>query len=270
MDWLAGILGLILDMDGVLWRGDEPLLDIPGFFNEAESMGLKVTLATNNATKSVPQYLERFAHFGATLHPDQIVNSPMAAAYYLRARFPNGGPIYIVGESGLHDTLAGLGFTHAEEGVLAVVAGLDRHATYAKLSKASQLVRSGVQFVGTNPDKTFPAPHGLIPGSGSILAFIEAATDVQPLIMGKPEPFMFNLAITRMGFNACETLAIGDRLDTDILGGQKAGCRTAVVLSGVSTQQDVADWSPTPDLVLDNLSDLLPRIQHARQEAARP
>jgi 4-nitrophenyl phosphatase len=264
MDWLANIRGLILDMDGVLWRGDEALLDMPAFFAQAEALGLKVTLATNNATRSVPQYLEKLSRYGAALHPDQVVNSPMAAAYYLSRKHPNGGNVFVVGESGLHDTLAEKGFLHAEENVLAVVAGLDRHITYTKLSKAASLIRSGVEFVGTNPDKTFPSPSGLTPGAGSVLAFIEAASDVSPVIAGKPEPFMFDLAIARMRLEPSETLAVGDRLDTDILGGQKAGCRTAAVLSGVSSLEEINAWSPPPDLVLEDLSGLLPRIQQAR------
>jgi len=265
--WLHLIRGIILDMDGVLWRGDEPLLDLPAFFHEAGELDLKVVLATNNATRSVSQYLEKLGRYGAQLEPQQIVNSSMSAAFYLAGKHHSGGPVYIVGEPGLHDTLAEKGFYHAEENVLAVVAGLDRHLSYPKLSKACQLIRAGAKFVGTNPDVTYPSPHGLTPGAGSILAFIEAGSGVKPLITGKPEAFMFNLAISRLGSDHQTTLAVGDRLDTDILGGQRAGCRTAAVLSGVSTAQEIAAWSPSPDLVLDNLASLLPQIRAARQGA---
>lgn len=252
-------------MDGVLWRGDEPLLDMPAFFRGAEEIGIKVVLATNNATRSVPQYLEKLRRYGAELQPDQIVNSPMSAAFYLGKKYSTGGPVFVVGESGIHDTLAEKGFYHAEEGVLAVVAGLDRHITYTKLSKACQLIRDGVEFVGTNPDVTFPSPHGLTPGAGAVLAFIEAGSGVKPLITGKPEAFMFELAIARLGTTSATTLAVGDRLDTDILGGQRAGCRTAAVLSGVATTEDIAAWAPAPDLVLNNLAELLPQIRQSRQ-----
>ena len=268
--WLRDIHGLILDMDGVLWRGDEPLLDMPAFFHEAEGMGLSVALATNNATRSVSQYLEKISRYGAVLRPDQIVNSPMSSAYYLAQKYPSGGPVYIVGESGLHDTLAEKGFFHAEENVLAVIAGLDRHITYPKLSKACTLIRGGVEFIGTNPDLTFPSPNGLTPGAGSVLAFIEAGSGVKPLITGKPEPFMFDLAMGLLGTTPDTTLAVGDRLDTDILGGQRAGCKTAVVLSGVATLSEIEAWSPAPDLVIDNLADLLPLIRRAAHPSASP
>jgi 4-nitrophenyl phosphatase len=264
-DWLTSIRGLILDMDGVLWRDDEALLDLPFFFREAENLGLKVAMATNNATRSVPQYLEKFHTFGAVLSPDQIVNSAMAVAFYLRRKYSGGGHVFIVGEAGLHDTMAELGFPHADHDVVAVVAGQDRHLSYPKLTRAVQFIRSGVEFIGTNPDKTFPSPQGLVPGAGAVLAYIEAASGVIPLIAGKPEPFMFDLAISRLGTTLETTLAVGDRMETDILGGQRAGCRTAAVLSGVSTQAEIDAWSPAPDLVLDRLSSLLPLIVKTRQ-----
>ncbi len=255
-------------MDGVIWRGDEPLLDMPAFFQESAEMGIKVVLATNNATRSVAQYLEKLRRYGAELHADQIVNSPMSSAFYLARKYPAGGPVYVVGESGILDTLAEKGFYHADENVLAVVAGLDRHISYPKLSKACHLIREGAEFVGTNPDVTFPSPHGLTPGAGAILAFIEAASGVKPLITGKPEAFMFEMAISLLGTTIATTLAVGDRLDTDILGGQRAGCRTAAVLSGVSTPDDITAWTPSPDLILNNLAELLPLIRLARQNVS--
>ncbi len=250
------IKGLILDMDGVLWRGDQPLLDMQAFFASMDSFGIQVILATNNATKSVSQYQEKLRQFGVSLPANHIVNSAMSAAYYLKNKYPSGGPVFVVGESGLVTTLEDWGFHLAENDVLAVVAGLDRTITYAKLSSAAQLIRSGVEFIGTNPDLTFPSPNGLTPGAGSVLAFIEAGSGVKPIITGKPEPFMFDLALQRMGLAPDQVLAIGDRLDTDILGGQRAGCRTGVVLTGVATLTEIQSWSPQPDLVLENLADL--------------
>jgi len=258
---LSQIKGLILDMDGVLWLGSQPLLDLQAFFSTMDAQGRKVILATNNATKSVSQYQEKLHRYGVTLPAEQIVNSAMSAAFYLKQKHPQGGSVFVVGEDGLADTLRDWGFPSSEENVVAVVAGLDRTLTYTKLSKAVRLIRDGVEFVGTNPDLTFPSPEGLTPGAGSVLAFIEAGSGVKPVITGKPQPFMFNLALERMGLAADEVLTVGDRLDTDILGGQRAGCRTAVVLSGVTTRAEAGAWSPAPDLVIENLSDLIDLIQ---------
>lgn len=256
-EFLAKIQGLIIDMDGVLWRDQAPLLDIPAFFDQSKEIGLSVVLATNNSTKTVDQYIEKLEHFGALVYPEQIVNSSMAAADYLKHLHPQGGPVFVVGESGLIDSLAAEGFYQAEENVLAVVAGLDRQITYSKLNKASRIIREGSAFIGTNPDRTFPTPSGLTPGSGSVLAFIEAASGVSPKIMGKPERYMFDVALRRLNLSPNAVLTIGDRMDTDIQGGQRAGCRTAAVLSGVSTLTEVQNWRPQPDLILDNLADLI-------------
>jgi len=106
-------------------------------------------------------------------------------------------------------------------------------------------------------DRTFPTPQGLVPGAGAILALLETATDVKPILGGKPSPAMMNLAMQRLGTTPQETLEVGDRLDTDILGGTNAGCRTALVLSGVSTRRDLEAWAPKPDLVAENLAQLV-------------
>jgi 4-nitrophenyl phosphatase len=260
--WLSAIRGLILDMDGVLWRDNEAQIDMPDFFKKAEDRGLQVVLATNNATRSVAQYQEKLRGFGVELRPAQIVNSAMAVCYYLQLKYPQGGPVYIVGEDGLRTTLSESGFIHTEENVLAVVASIDHHLSYGKLSHASRLIRDGAEFIGTNPDRTFPTPAGLTPGSGAVLAFLEAASGVKPHIAGKPEAFMFDLALKRMGLERTQVLTVGDRLETDILGGQRAGCRTAAVLTGVSTLVEINAWKPAVDLVLENLAQLIPLMDN--------
>ncbi len=159
---------------------------------------------------------------------------PMFAAHYLQRRYPTGGPVFAVGETGMIDTLAKFGFYQDNQDVLAVVAGLDRQVTYDKLARATILIRSGAMFIGTNADRTLPMPEGLLPGAGAILAALETATDVQPVVVGKPEPEIYLFALERLKTSPAETLIVGDRLDTDITGAQKIGCHTALLLSGVS------------------------------------
>ena len=171
-DKFPQVKGVIFDMDGVLWRDNTPLLDLKNFFDTLAVNGYKFVLATNNATRNTAQYLEKLLMFGVHLTPQQIINSPMATAYYLKKRFPQGGPVYIVGENGLVSTLAEKGFYQAEQNVLAVVAGLDLHITYEKLRIATLLIRNGAPFIGTNPDKTYPSPDGLVPGAGLSLIHI--------------------------------------------------------------------------------------------------
>ncbi len=252
------ISALILDMDGVLWRDEQPIGELPAIFSRMARCGYRLVLATNNATRSVEQYLAKLAGFGVRLEPWQIINSSLAAAEYLHHLYPNGGSVYIVGEDGLHQALSEFGFYLSDEkNVLAVVAGMDRSLTYEKLRKATLLIRSGAVFIATNPDRTFPTTEGLVPGAGSIVAAIEAATDVSPTIIGKPEPEMYRVALARLKSSPSETLVVGDRLETDIAGAQALGCRTALVLSGVTTKADARRWRPEPDFIVDDLSALL-------------
>ncbi len=251
------IRGLILDLDGVLWRDETPIINAPAVFEKIRTSGLRLILATNNATRTMEQYLEKLARFGVVVDSSEIINSAMAVAFLLSQRFPDGGPVYIVGEDGVRAALEEKGFYDAEKDVKAVVAGWDRQITFDKLTRATLLIRAGAPFYGTNPDRTFPTPQGLIPGAGAILAAIEAATDVKPILGGKPSPAMMDLAMQRLQTDPAETLAIGDRLETDILGGANAGCRTALVLSGVSTLKDLEKFQPKPDLVAEDLAHLI-------------
>jgi 4-nitrophenyl phosphatase len=259
MSFNPTIRALILDMDGVLWRDQEPIGNLPAIFDRITALGLRVILATNNATRSVASYLEKLAGFGVTLEPWQIITSSQATAQYLETQHPEGGYVFVVGEAGLIEALREKGFSPATNGqtVHTVVAGMDRHLSYDKLAQAALLIRGGATFVGTNPDRSFPTPVGLVPGAGSILALLETATDVSPIVVGKPGPIMYQQALDRLGTAPEETLAVGDRLETDILGGQNTQCKTALVLSGVATRAQAHAWHPAPDLIAENLSAVL-------------
>lgn len=258
----GSITSLILDMDGVLWRGDQPIGDLPGVFNKMQHRGLKVVLATNNATLTVSQYQEKLLRFGVVVEEWQVVNSPLTAAYYLKQRYPQGGSVYVVGEHGLVETLEQSGYPQLQTNgtPLAVIAGMDRNLTYDKLKLAMQYIRQGALFIGTNPDRTFPIPDGLAPGAGAILAALEAATDVKPIIMGKPQPEMYRVALDRLESQASETLVVGDRIETDIAGGQALGCPTALVLSGVTSEAQALAWSPPPSLIALDLDHVIEHL----------
>lgn len=254
------IQGLIIDMDGVLWRGDEPIGDLPAIFSAIEDKGLQFILATNNATRSVEQFQQKLSGFGVEITPQQVINSSIATGIYLQQRFPQGGRVFVIGEKGLIDTLVAYGFEQTEGQPLAVVAGMDRSINYAKLARATLLIRAGTPFIGTNPDRTFPIPEGLVPGAGSILAALEAASDCQPVIIGKPSPEMYQAALRRMGIQAQNTLVVGDRLETDMAGAQALGCPTAVVLTGVATLQEAQSWKPPVDWILKDLAAVVARL----------
>jgi 4-nitrophenyl phosphatase len=253
---------MILDMDGVLWKDRESIGHLPSIFARLKEKNFQVILATNNATRTPDQYIEKLAGFGVKLDLWRVINSAAATAFRLKKDYPLGGPVYVIGEEGLVKALSSQGFSAvgANENPIAVVAGLDRKITYDKLKMGTRLIRTGLPFYGTNPDRTFPTPDGLIPGAGSILAALQAATDVLPIIAGKPSPDMYYMALDLLQLPARQTIAVGDRLDTDILGGQRAGCQTGLVLSGVTMATDLESWEPKPDFVANDLRELIEMI----------
>ncbi len=256
------IRGMILDGDGVLWKDTAPIGDLARIFGRMQAAGLKVLLATNNATLTVDQYLKKIAGFGVALEPWQVVTSAHGTAAALLKELPAKGRVFVVGETGVIAALCEAGFTTVtdpddKEPVEAVVAGMDRGFDYAKLRRAMAHIRAGARYYGTNPDKTFPTPEGLVPGAGAILAALDAAGGVEPIIIGKPSPYMFQLCAERAKLDVKDMLVVGDRLETDIAGGQGVGARTALVLSGVSSQEQAAQWRPQPDLIAPDLAALV-------------
>ena len=139
----------------------------------------------------------------------------------------------------------------------AVVLGIDRQINYNKMREATLLVRRGIPFYVTNPDKTFPTPRGEIPGAGAWASVIVTATGVEPIYAGKPAPALLELARERLGTAKEETLVVGDRLETDIAGGQAAGCPVALVLSGVSTREAGEAWRPEIEVMAEDLGALV-------------
>jgi 4-nitrophenyl phosphatase len=195
------------------------------------------------------------------VEPWQVVTSSQAAAHAMAQTFPPGTKVFMIGEDGLRIPLEERGFEILSEeeaaGAQAVVMGLDRGVNFEKMVEATLLVRGGVPFYGTNTDKTFPTPRGQIPGAGAWMAVITTATDVEPIVAGKPFPFLMELALEKLGTRPEETLVVGDRLETDIAAGQGVGCPTALVLSGVSTREQAEKWTPKIDFTVEDLATLI-------------
>lgn len=249
---------VVTDMDGVLWRGDEALPGLVELFTFLEARKVPVVLATNNSRRAPVDYIAKLAKMGvAGILPQQIITSGTATIDYLQQQYPPGTPVYIIGGQGLHDLAHQSGFIVSEEAVRAVIVGIDVELTYAKLRRACLLIRQGAQFIGTNGDVTFPDPDGLVPGAGSILALLQAATDVQPVVIGKPEPAMFQTALRLLNTPASSTLMIGDRINTDILGAKQCGLQTALVLTGVSDGEEMGQDVSQPDGVFSGLPALI-------------
>jgi 4-nitrophenyl phosphatase len=258
---ISNLKGIILDMDGVLWRGTDPIGNLPEIFGAIDGFGLRVVMATNNATSSPQQFVKKLEEYGVIVESWQVITSGMATAYNLKGQFPDGGDVFVVGEQALIDIMANEGFNHGGENPIAVVAALDRTITYEKLTEATLLIRRGVPFFGTNPDLSYPIPEGEAPGAGAILAALEATTGVSPTIIGKPKPILYEVALERLGTSPQSTLVVGDRLETDILSAQDGGFPCALVLSGVTTLNSAKKWRPPPDFITANLTSLLESIR---------
>ena len=173
-----------------------------------------------------------------------------------------GKAVFVIGENGIVSALRAKGFTpitdpNDETCPVAVISSWDRQLTFQKLRRATLHVRSGVPLYATNADRSFPTPDGLIPGAGSILAALETATDVKATVIGKPSPFMMVIAMERMGLTKDDVLVVGDKLETDIAGGQAVKARTALVLSGVATLEQAKAWKPKPDLIAKDLDEIV-------------
>jgi 4-nitrophenyl phosphatase len=255
----ASLRGLLIDLDGVVYTGREPIAGAAGFLAEARQRGLKFLLVTNNSTTSPELVAERLKTMRIEVAPSEILTSAQAAVGYVRAHAQPGARVRIVGEAGLRQAAEEEGLSVVEDSESAsewVIAGLDRAFTYEKLTSATRAIMSGARFVATNADALLPVEGGqVMPGAGTMIAAIQTATAVEPVIVGKPEAGLFEHGLRRLGGLPPEQVAmIGDRLDTDVVGGRRAGLRTILVLSGVTTHAEALAADPAPDAVAENLA----------------
>jgi 4-nitrophenyl phosphatase len=257
MQRLAPIRALIIDMDGVLYRGDTPLEGLEAFFAFLCAHEIRFQLVTNNSSATPSMYVDKMARMGVQVTEGDILTSSLATADYLSANYPRGSQVYAIGEEGLKDALQGAGFRLGQREPSAVVVGFDRDLTYAKLSVACLLIRAGVPFIATNPDITLPVPEGQVPGTGATLAALAAATEIQPTMIGKPEPALMRQAMQRMGATVETTAAIGDRPETDIRSARRAGLLSILALSGATDLERLATFDVQPDLVVRDIRALV-------------
>ena len=256
------IRAVISDMDGVLWRGSQALPGMTELFDLLFERELDFVLATNNSSRTQGDYVDKLASMGvAGIQPRHIVTSGTATVSFLKSRYSAGTRMHVVGGDGLKRMLTKVGYLLVDECAEVVVCGIDTNLTYDKAKAATLLIRAGARFIGTNPDTSFPAPEGLVPGAGSIIALIAAASGQSPTIIGKPERAMFDAALRQLGACPDETLMIGDRIGTDIAGAQALGIKTALVMTGVETNESLRESTIKPDMVFAGLPELIEMLK---------
>lgn len=253
---LRTIRALIIDVDGVLWRGKQMCPGVPAFFDFLRAQEIAFVIGTNNSARPASDVLDRLKNLGVPIEERQVLTSAEATALYLPRLAPTAKRVFVVGGEGLANALTRAGYELVEQDADAVVAGIDPTFTYDKLRRGAREIRRGAIFVGTNGDKTIPVGDEIQPGAGAIIAALQAATDVVPILIGKPERAMFDIAIEQMSATRETTAALGDRLDTDIEGAQHAGLKAILVMTGVTTPETLAQSSIQPDLFFENLDAL--------------
>lgn len=255
MTQLADIKHLVIDMDGVLYRGDEALPCLQEFIAFLRRRPIGFMLATNNSTLSPKQYAAKMAKLGVEIAPSEILTSGTATAHYLARLYPLGTRVHVFGEDSVREAMVEEGFVLADEDAAVVVATMDKSVTFDKLKRAVLLIRRGAAYYATNLDPTRPTEEGLVPGTGAMVAAISTGAEQQPIAIGKPEPTMYQLAMSQMGATPETTAALGDRLDTDILGGERAGLTTILVLSGSTPRAEAEAWGP--NYIFADIAELL-------------
>lgn len=249
---------VIFDLDGVVYRGDQPIPGASELVSRLHRDGVLVRFATNNSTATRADYAARLEQMGIETEIEEIVTSVSATVEYLRRHEPAVQQVLAVGERGVVDELAAAGYSvtpasraappNYAGGPLsarhdAVVAGLDRSFTFLCLAVAVAAIRAGARFVATNADLHFPTPEGMLPGAGAVVAAIAASSGVQPTVIGKPAPGMFIAILEAAGVSPERALVVGDNPDSDILAARRAGIRSVLVLTGV-TQPSAARSLP--------------------------
>jgi arabinose operon protein AraL len=262
--------GFIFDLDGTVYLGESALPNAVSAISTLRERGKQVLFVSNKPLQPRQVYAEKLTHLGIPAGPEDVITSAYVLGYYLAHNYPELN-YYVIGEAPLKQELRGFGLTIQDElldqdplnvidpgGIDAVIAAFDRTLDYRKLNTAYQALLHGARFFATNADKTCPMPGGGIPDAGATIAALEHISHRKlELLAGKPSTLILETAAARIGVDPSRCLMTGDRLETDILMGKRAGMVTAVTLTGVTRREDVHPGEYAPDLVIEDLGDLL-------------
>lgn len=250
---LRRIKALFLDMDGVLWEGRRPIGDLPAIFEKINRLGILPLFGTNNSTRTPEMYRDLLASFGVKVSPAQVITPAFGAIHVFRERFPGTPRIHILGSPALKEVFTAEGFELVDQDADIVLVSLDREMTYQKVSTAMTLILQGAAFYATNLDNVIASENGWRPGGGVMVNAVQTCTGVTPVVIGKPNTIMIDIMRAQNGLARDEIMTVGDRYDTDILGGINGGSPTAMVLTGVDSRESIQKYLQQPDLICNNL-----------------
>ena len=255
---------LLLDLDGVIYEGKNSIVDAVESIAFLKAKGVQVGYITNNASRTSDAITEQLESFGLELDADDVITSAQAGAELLKDLVPQGSKVLVVGGEGLRSNVSLAGFQVVEsskDSPAAVIQGFDPTVGWQQLAEASYAIQQGAKWVATNQDWTIPREEGLAPGNGTLVSAVHTAVGQLPVVAGKPEKAIFETALSHFGTSSA--IYIGDRLDTDVLGANRAGLGSALVMTGVTTRKELlaARADSRPSYILGTLKDLLSSYQ---------
>ncbi|PRX60918.1 phosphoglycolate/pyridoxal phosphate phosphatase family enzyme/HAD superfamily hydrolase (TIGR01450 family) [Cohnella sp. SGD-V74] len=256
MDQFAGY---IFDLDGTIYLGDNAIKGAAETIHYLQSHHKKMLFLTNKTIESRERYVKKLRGFGIDVGLENLLSPSVVTLQYLHKHYPNA-LVYLIGEAALKDELqqGGIKFAESPEETDMIVVSWDREFHYKHLDFAYQSIRQGARMIATHPDRTCPVSGGEVPDCGGMIGAIEAVTNRKiDVIMGKPSTLMASTALNILQVEASDCLMVGDRLETDILMGQLAGMRTALVLTGATSAEDVRSALVKPEYILNSVFDLM-------------
>ncbi len=246
--------GYLLDLDGTIYKGTEPILEAVQFVQQLKKKGIPYLFVTNNSSRTPKQVAEKLRLFDIPATPEQVVTTSMAAANYIY-EIKKDASVYIIGEDGLIEACKEKGFSFKQEDADFVVIGMDHDISYEKYAIACLAVRNGATFISTNSDIAIPTERGLLPGSGSLTAVVTVSTQTNPIVIGKPKSIIIEEAMKKLGISKEEILIVGDNYETDVLAGINTGIDTLLVHTGVTSKEQLKKYKEKPTYTIDSLKE---------------
>jgi len=250
--------GYFIDLDGTVYAGKKRIPAAKRFIESLQKQSIPFLFVTNNSTKlPVDVVTDLENNHDIHVSEENVYTSGMATADYTESQTndPRASSVYIVGEMGLYQSILAKGFQLNKVDPEFVVVGLDSDLTYEKLTEAVLAIRNGSKFIGTNPDTNIPKERGMLPGAGTVVKFVEHATQQEPIMIGKPNAMIINSALQRIGLTKDEVIMVGDNYNTDIKAGINAEIDTLLVYSGLSTKEEVSQQEIQPTYQIDSLDE---------------
>jgi len=247
----------LIDMDGVLVKGETPIDGATEFIDRLRDSGKPFLLFTNNSKYSPESHSTRLSGLNLKIPAKNIFTSGVATAQFLVNQNSNGSA-FVIGESGLFTPLQEMGYTLTKDKPDYVVLGeLDTY-DFRAICKGVELIKDGAIFIATNPDEILPGKFGVEPGCGAVAAMIEKASGKKPYFIGKPNPLMMRYALTSLGARAQDAVIVGDRMDTDVIAGLENGMMTYLVLSGVTKKEEISKFPYRPTKIFGSVAEIFP------------